>query len=96
MAYIGVCIIIYLLICVWQVQLYVPCVCGPFNVFYKNPLIDIETSDFIKSFMTNDETKVRKSNVYCVMFGEDGSVENLAWSLDCILSTCEEPLRDKI
>ena len=57
---------------------------------------DIETSDLFRIIKTNDETTVRKSKTYYAMYGEDGSVENLAWSSDRILNTCKEPPRDKI
>ena len=58
--------------------------------------IDIETSNLLRSFKTNNETTVQKSNAYYAMYGEDRSMENLVWSSDRILNTCKEPLRDKI
>ena len=39
--------------------------------------INIETLDLFKSFKVNNEKTFRKSNAYYVMYGEDGSVENL-------------------
>jgi len=30
------------------------------------------------------------------MYGSSATVENIAWSADCILSTCEDTLRDKV
>ena len=35
-------------------------------------------------------------NRYYAQYGSDYSVENLAWSGDRLLNTCEEPLRNKI
>ena len=58
--------------------------------------INIEMSDVFKGFKTHDKIAVRKSNTYYVMYREDRSVENLAWSSDRILNTCEERLRNTI
>jgi len=39
---------------------------------------------------------VRRSNRYYLEYGVDYLVENLAWSADRILQTCEDPLCNKI
>ena len=50
----------------------------------------------LKNFKGIGEEEVRVSNQYYSQYGLEYSVENLAWSNDRLLNTCEEPLRNKI
>ena len=56
----------------------------------------ITTTDLIKNVKDPDESTIRLSNAYYAQFGADYSVENLAWSADRILNTCDNALRDKV
>lgn len=58
--------------------------------------IFIKTNDLIKSFDTLDETTIYLSNAYYVRFEADYLVDNLAWSNDRRLNTCDDTLRDKV
>lgn len=39
---------------------------------------------------------IRRSSAYYARYGAQYTVKKLAWSGDCILDTCNNPLRDKI
>ena len=52
--------------------------------------------DLIKSFKDIDEATIKRSNSYYARYGADCLVENLSWSSDQILNTCDESLRDKV
>ena len=43
-----------------------------------------------------DHTEIRLSNRYYDMYGSDATMENLTWSTDRILITCEDYFRDKV
>jgi len=43
-----------------------------------------------------DHTEIRLSNRYYVMYGSNATVENLTWSTDRILNTCEGAFRDNV
>jgi hypothetical protein len=58
--------------------------------------VEITTIDLFSDFKLVDETTIRRSNTYYAQYGAEYTVENLSWSTDHILNTCEEPLRDKI
>ena len=58
-------------------------------------LIDIFTSELLKYFKTINVTIIRQSNAHYAQYGAGHTVENLSWSGDHILDTCEEPLRKK-
>ena len=55
----------------------------------------INTTNLIKSFKDLDETTIKLSNSYYAKYGSSWSVENLSWSSDYILNTCDDSLRDK-
>ena len=57
--------------------------------------IKIRSVNLLKSFQYLSESSIR-SNKYCAMFGSDATVENLLWSQDRILNSCQEPIRDKV
>ena len=52
--------------------------------------IGINNVNLITAFQDLDETEIRLSNRYYAMYGSSATVENLAWSADGILSTCED------
>ena len=58
--------------------------------------VAIEPVYLLKNYKDIDKETVRVSNRYYSRFGEEYLVENLLWSSDRILQTCEEPLRNKI
>ena len=58
--------------------------------------VTIELTDLLKRHKGISEDAFRASNWYYSEYGVEYSVENLAWSADRILKTCEEPLRNKI
>ena len=62
----------------------------------KLQAVSIKTTDLIKSFKDLDEPTIRRSNDYYAKYGADYLVENLAWSANRILNTCEDSLRDKV
>jgi len=49
----------------------------------------------MKSIKGLKQEEIRHSNTYCSQCGADYMVENLAWSTDCNIKTCEEPLWNK-
>ena len=55
----------------------------------------IQTTYLIKSFKDIDEATIKRSNSYYARYGADWSAENMSWSSDRILNTCEDLLRDK-
>ena len=56
----------------------------------------LTTSNLIKSFKDIDEATMRRSNAYYEKYGATWLVENLAWSTDMVLNTCEDSLKDKV
>ena len=58
--------------------------------------INISTSNLFTSFQDLTDDDVRQSNRYYAMYGSKETVENLTWSSDRMLATCEEDLRDKV
>ena len=56
----------------------------------------IATTNLIQSFKNVDEATIKRSNSYYARYGASWSVENLSWSADYILNTCEDSLRDKV
>ena len=58
--------------------------------------IDITNIDITKSCQDLDNIAIRISNWYYIMYGSDASVENLAWSADRIMNTCEDALKENI
>ena len=64
-------------------------------------LLDLEAVNFnlknlLKNYKGIGKEEVRVLNRYYFHYGSDYSMENLAWSNDQLLNTCEEPLRNKI
>jgi len=59
-------------------------------------LVSLDPTYLLKNFkgITNEE--VRISNRYYSQYGPEYPVENLEWSNDRLLNTCEEPLWKKI
>ena len=58
--------------------------------------LTIDTIDLMHHFKKVDESEVRLSNRYYNQYGTEATVENLAWSADRILDTCDDNLRDKV
>ena len=58
--------------------------------------IEINSINLITSFQDLDVSAIRQSNRYYAMYGSPASVENLSWSGERCLETCEESLKDKI
>ena len=58
--------------------------------------VPLDPTSLLKNFKGIGEEEVRASNSYYARYGSVYSVENLAWSNDRLLNTCEEPLRNKI
>ena len=58
--------------------------------------IKINSVNLITSFQDLDETAIRQSNRYYAMYGSPATVENLSWSGERCLETCEDALKDKI
>ena len=58
--------------------------------------VPLSPTNLLKHYKGIGEEEVRVSNRYYAQYGADYAVENLAWSGDRILNTCEEPLRNKI
>ena len=58
--------------------------------------INIRTSNLFTTFQDLTEDNIKQSNRYYAMYGSKETVENLAWSADRMLGTCEEDLRDKV
>ena len=56
----------------------------------------IATTNIIQSFKDVDEATIKRLNSYYARHGASWSVENLSWSADYILNTCEDSLRDKV
>ena len=52
--------------------------------------------NLVKSFKDIDELTIHHSNAYYAKYGATWSVENLAWSTDMVLNTCEDSLKDKV
>ena len=52
----------------------------------------IVTTNLIKFFKDLDELTIRLSNAYYAKYGASRSVENLSWSSDTILNTCEDSI----
>ena len=59
-------------------------------------LIPIPTSNSIKLLKHIDEATIRQPNTYYAKYGNEYSVEILAWSVDLILNTHKNSLRDKV
>jgi len=45
--------------------------------------------NFLSSFQHTDVETIQQSNKYFNMYGLKASVDNLSWSANCILNTCE-------
>ena len=58
--------------------------------------INIKALDLLTSFETIDTATIRQLNRYYAEFRETYTVENLAWSSERILATCDNELRDKV
>ena len=58
--------------------------------------VSFEATSLFKNFKGIREEEVRVSNRYYSQYGLDYSVENLAWSNNHLLNTCEKPLQNKI
>jgi len=58
--------------------------------------INIMTIDLLTSFKAVDTMTILLPNRYHAQYGADYTVENLTWSAENILATCEEFLRNKI
>ena len=58
--------------------------------------VSLEPTNLLKNYKGINEEDVRTSNPYYSQYRSDYSVENLAWTNDRLLNTCEEPLRNKI
>ena len=56
----------------------------------------VNSNDLIKSFKDVEESTIKRSNCYYAKYGALWSVENLSWSSDYILNSCEDSLRDKV
>ena len=56
----------------------------------------LKSTDLLTNYKRIEEEEVKMSNQYYSTYGSDYSVENLAWSNNHILNTCEEPLKNKI
>ena len=54
------------------------------------------TIDLLDHFQTLSEHEVRKSIRYFKRFGKHYVIQNLAWSADMLLKSCEQDLRDKV
>ena len=54
------------------------------------------TTDLLPSFKAVDTTTICLSKRYHSQYSVEYTVENLAWSADKIMVTCEEYLKDKI
>lgn len=57
---------------------------------------NITTTNIIKSFKDVDETTIRWIIAYYARYRATWLVENLLWSTDMVLNTCEESLKDKV
>ena len=62
----------------------------------KVDAVDIHIIDMISRLHESDKLTIRRSNHHYAKWALSGSVENLAWSSDQILSSCEDSLRDKV
>ena len=62
------------------------------------PLDTIETIpvDLLKAFQDLSKTEICQSNNHYAMFGTDATVENISWSQDSIINSCEESLIEKV
>ena len=58
--------------------------------------IKINSINLITSFQDVNESTIRQSNRYYAMYGSPSTVENLSWSGDRCLETCEDNLKDKV
>jgi len=58
--------------------------------------IDVRSIDLLKYFRDLSESAIHQLNKYYAMIRSDATVDNISWSQDMILSSCEESLRDKI
>lgn len=58
--------------------------------------LSIGTIDLMHHFKKVDKSEVRLSNRYYNQYGTEATVENLAWSADRILDTCDDNLHDKV
>ena len=52
--------------------------------------------DLLKNFKRINAEEVRTSNGYYARYGQEYSVDNLAWPRDHLLNTCEKTLWNKI
>ena len=55
-------------------------------------VVTLEPLDLLRIYKGISEEDIRVSNRYYSQYGSCYSVENLAWSNDRLLNTCEEPL----
>ena len=58
--------------------------------------VSLEPTNLLKNYKGITEDEVRTSNRYYSQYRSDYLVENLAWTNDRLLNTCEEPFCNKI
>ena len=58
--------------------------------------VEITLVDLVQHFQSLEESTIRQSNSYYAQYGAVHTVENLSWTKDKLLESCEEPLRDKL
>lgn len=58
--------------------------------------VNIYPIDLVKHFQLLDEATICISNSHYAKYGTVYTVENLAWTKEKLLDSCEEPLRDKL